>query len=144
MSTAEELHRAVARYEVYISRWIGRGRKRESVSTGHTWPQAVALSEQISERLAREEPQWVGCMCRSTGGIQLTNTEQVAQILGYGPGFSHERATQTVLDLAARGALPPVNPDGGGVDAGLPAAPTTACSELAPNRKAVEERAHAS
>lgn len=130
MIPAEELHRAVARYEVYISRWSGRGRSRESVSTGHTWPQAVALRERISERLAREEPQWVGCMCRSTGGIQLTNTEQVAQILGYGPGFSHERATQTVLDLAARGTLPPVNPDGGGVDAGLPVAHTAACSEL--------------
>lgn len=132
MLTPEELHRAVARYEVYISRWRGRGRTRESVSTGHTWPQAVALRDQLSERLAREEPQWVGCMCRSIGGIQLANTEQVAKILGYGLGFSHERATQTVLELAARGALPPVNPDGGGVDAGLPAAPTAAISELVP------------
>lgn len=44
-------------------------------------------------------------MCRSTGGIQLANTEEVARILGYGPDFSHERATRTVLDLATRGAL---------------------------------------
>jgi hypothetical protein len=97
--TSAELHQAVARYRVYISRWISHARGRdaqETVAVDLTWPAAQQLRDEVNVRLALEEPELVNCMARSIAGIQLTNREDVARILGYGPNFCHARAEAAV------------------------------------------------
>lgn len=100
--TSAELHQALARYRVYISRWKDHRRGRddsETVADGLTWPAAQELREQVNQRLAAEEPHLDNCMARSIAGIQLTNREEVAKILGYGPNFNQERAEAAVRAL---------------------------------------------
>lgn len=104
MPTLEQqtaLHAAVARYQVVISRMVPR-KARVLIGSDLTYQDAKLLQEQTDSRLAVEEPQWVGCMCRSLALVELTNGAEVARILGFGPGFDFDAAVRSV-ELFLRG-----------------------------------------
>ena len=93
-----DLHRAVARYRVLISRWSHKGRKRQVVATDKTFSEAQQICDQTSERLKSAEPELDGRMCRSVAIIEMSNSEEVDRIMGYGPNFSYERAAAAVAE----------------------------------------------
>lgn len=92
------LHREVARYRVLISRWSHQGRKRQVVATDKTYSEAQQICDQTSEKLRRAEPDLDGRMCRSVAIIEMSNSEEVDRIMGYGPNFSYERAAAAVAE----------------------------------------------
>lgn len=85
------LHQAVARYNVGIPRMVPVKRD-EAVASQLTWSQAKQLQAKVQERLTAEEPEWAGCMCRSLATIAMSNKTEVAQVLGYGPGYCYDKA----------------------------------------------------
>jgi hypothetical protein len=95
LARSKALHEAVARYSVGISRMVPV-KKEEKVASKLTHAQAKAMQAALTTQLAREEPQWQGCMCRSLATVELSNKADVARVLGYGPDFSYEASVTAV------------------------------------------------
>lgn len=98
MPTLEQqtaLHRAVARYQVVVSRMVPR-KARQLIASDMTYDDAKSLQERADAQLAIDEPEWAGCMCRSLALVELTNGSEVARVLGHGPGFDYDAAVRSV------------------------------------------------
>lgn len=98
MPTLEQqtaLHRAVARYQVVVSRMVPR-KERVFIASDLTYDEAKALQERTDAQLGIEEPEWAGCMCRSLALVELTNGAEVARVLGHGPNFDYDAAVRSV------------------------------------------------
>lgn len=103
--TSAQLHEAVARYRVMISRWARTGgRSKELVAEDKRYQEALKLQGEIDAKLALQEPDLAGCMCRSLAVIEMSNRAEVAKILGYGPNFCHARAEAAVRAIQAQEA----------------------------------------
>lgn len=102
--TSAELHEAVARYRVLISRWTHTSRQKEPIAENLRYREALKLQGETDAALALKEPDLVGRMGRSLAVVEMSNTAEVAKLLGYGPSFCHERAEAAVRALQEREA----------------------------------------
>lgn len=89
MEESQRLHQAIARYSVMVCKM---GRPKRTVAADLTYTDAKAEEERWEAKIAAAEPHLAGRMCRSVTMLQLTNSEEVARVLGYGPDFDYERA----------------------------------------------------
>lgn len=83
------LHQAIARYSIVVSKY---GMRKLIVEQDLTYTAAQEAEALWTAKLAAAEPELVGCMGRSVATIKLTNGDEVAQVLGYGPDFDYDRA----------------------------------------------------
>lgn len=88
---SRDLHRALARYRVFITRNEPHPHQVEKAKDLN-YDQAIDLADSLKKQLAAEEPHLAGRMSRSLVTLELANGDEVSHVLGYGPDFCHTRA----------------------------------------------------
>lgn len=98
LEESQRLHQAIARYSVLVCKL---GSPKRVVASDLTYLEAREVESEWAAKLAAAEPHLAGLMCRSVTMLQLTNSAEVADVLGYGPNFDYDRACAAVVAYLA-------------------------------------------